>query len=102
MYLSHNSAAISHSALSVSSPTLLLAVFGMKKPHLISGWILMLTGEDGCLILVAVFDIVFHFSHACSQLADALPGFSGGIGQAGGEVVAGSGKRNTSGIGGFL
>lgn len=35
MYSEHNSAAIFLSALSLSSPTLLHAVFGMKNPLLI-------------------------------------------------------------------
>lgn len=36
MYSAHNSAAISQPALSLSSPTLLHAVFGMKNPLLIN------------------------------------------------------------------
>lgn len=90
MYSPHNSTAISHSALSLSSPTLLHAVFGMKNPLLIDTEFVMPIRLDGCLILVVVLtsycffcvcwfiicwkirkEICLHRSTLlCSQLAD--------------------------------
>lgn len=57
----HNTSAISHSALALSSPTLLHAVFGVKKPLLIgiefnAGMFRLLPYSTGC------FDIALHFS----------------------------------------
>lgn len=57
----HNTSAISHSALALSSPTLLHAVFGVKIPLLIgiefnAGMLRLMPYSTGC------FDIALHFS----------------------------------------
>lgn len=54
MYSAHNSAAISQPALSLSSPTLLHAVFGMKNPLLINTEFKCQIRSDGRCILAVL------------------------------------------------